>query len=123
MLLELRPVLQDVVSNLRDPQAFEPFLEGVTYRASATADGLAWHLEAPKGREAAARIVLAWDDLRRSRPGRLRPCANPECRLYLFDRSKPNTARWCSMATCGNRLKVRRHYQKSHDAAALDHDA
>jgi predicted RNA-binding Zn ribbon-like protein len=42
----------------------------------------------------------------------LRPCANIECQLFLIDRSKPNTARWCSMAVCGNRMKARRHYQR-----------
>jgi predicted RNA-binding Zn ribbon-like protein len=44
---------------------------------------------------------------------RLRPCANPECRLFLIDRSKPNTASWCSMAICGNRMKARRHYRRA----------
>jgi predicted RNA-binding Zn ribbon-like protein len=38
--------------------------------------------------------------------------------LFLIDRSKPNSARWCSMAICGNRLKARRHYQRSRQAAA-----
>ncbi|WP_425503278.1 CGNR zinc finger domain-containing protein [Psychromicrobium silvestre] len=42
-------------------------------------------------------------------PGRLRPCANLECNKFLIDHSRPNTARWCSMADCGNRLKARRH--------------
>ncbi|WP_232240778.1 CGNR zinc finger domain-containing protein [Kutzneria sp. 744] len=27
--------------------------------------------------------------------------------------SKPNSARWCSMAVCGNRMKARRHYQRT----------
>ena len=61
----------------------------------------------------AVRAVLAWDALRVSSPGRLRPCANTECRLFLIDRSKPNTARWCSMAICGNRMKARRHYRRA----------
>jgi predicted RNA-binding Zn ribbon-like protein len=57
--------------------------------------------------------VLTWDALRVSVPGRLRPCANPECRQFLIDHSKPNTARWCSMAVCGNRMKARRHYRRT----------
>ncbi|MGV0807475.1 CGNR zinc finger domain-containing protein [Mycolicibacterium setense] len=40
---------------------------------------------------------------------------NPDYRLFLIDRSKPNTARWCSMATCGNRMKARRHHQQRPD--------
>jgi predicted RNA-binding Zn ribbon-like protein len=55
--------------------------------------------------------------LTQCRPGRLRPCANDECRLFLIDRSKSNLARWCSMAVCGNRLKARRHYERARNAA------
>ena len=65
------------------------------------------------GADAATRAVIAWDTLQISSPGRLRPCANDECHLFLLDRSKPNTARWCSMAICGNRMKARRHYRRS----------
>jgi len=68
-----------------------------------------------------ALAVLAWDELRAESPGRLRACANPECRLFLIDHSKPNSARWCSMATCGNRMKARRHYRRSHDESADRH--
>ncbi len=56
--------------------------------------------------------MIAWDGLRLTSPGRLRPCANTECHLFLIDRSKPNSARWCSMAMCGNRMKARRHYRR-----------
>jgi predicted RNA-binding Zn ribbon-like protein len=37
--------------------------------------------------------------------GRLRVCANPECRGLFVDLSRPGTRRWCSMATCGNQAK------------------
>ena len=114
-LLGLRPLLQDVVRGTRSPRELGPFLEDVGYRAHAADDGVTWSLDAPRGRGAAARAVLAWDELRRTSHGRLRPCANDECQLFLIDRSKPNNARWCSMATCGNRMKARRHYQKSRD--------
>ncbi|MEC3993203.1 CGNR zinc finger domain-containing protein [Actinacidiphila sp. DG2A-62] len=51
------------------------------------------------------------------RPGRLRPCQNAEeCTLFLIDRSKSNSARWCSMAQCGNRMKARRHYERARGA-------
>jgi predicted RNA-binding Zn ribbon-like protein len=69
-------------------------------------------------RELAVRAVLAWDALARHSPGRLRPCANDECRLFLVDRSKANGARWCSMAVCGNRMKARRHYQRARNVTA-----
>ena len=111
-LRELRPVLQAVVRGEQSPQALAPFLEGVGYWPRATTEGLDWALHAPEGRVAAAKAVIAWDALRVSSPGRLRACANPECQLFLIDRSKPNSAKWCSMAVCGNRMKARRHYQR-----------
>ena len=117
-LLDLRPLLQDVARGTRSPQVLGPYLDQVSYRARAADNGVAWHLDAPDGRTSAARAVLAWDELRRSSPGRLRPCANSDCRLFLIDRSKPNNARWCSMATCGNRMKARRHYEKSRSREA-----
>ncbi|NJC55654.1 CGNR zinc finger domain-containing protein [Brevibacterium marinum] len=46
-------------------------------------------------------------------PGRLRACANTECNLFLIDHSRPGTAKWCSMFTCGNRMKVRAHAQRT----------
>jgi predicted RNA-binding Zn ribbon-like protein len=122
-LLDLRPLLQDVVRGTRNPQALAPFIAQVSYHAQAADDGVAWMLEAPSGRSAAARVVLAWDELRRSSPGRLRACANSECRLFLLDRSKPNNARWCSMAACGNRMKARRHYQKAREATVPENVA
>ena len=43
----------------------------------------------------------------------IRKCANPRCVVYFRDRSRARRRRWCSMAVCGNRMKVasytRRH--------------
>ncbi|MGW8526352.1 MULTISPECIES: CGNR zinc finger domain-containing protein [Nocardiopsidaceae] len=73
---------------------------------------LRWPLHGPPERRLAVELVLAWYEVRARRPGRLRPCGNDECRLFLLDRSRANTARWCSMKTCGNRLKARRHQER-----------
>jgi predicted RNA-binding Zn ribbon-like protein len=108
-----RAILQDVVRGERKPTQLQRFVADVTLEPVADADGLSWRLARRSGPAGAARAVLAWDALRRTSPGRLRPCANDECRLFLIDRSKPNTARWCSMAVCGNRMKARRHYQRA----------
>jgi predicted RNA-binding Zn ribbon-like protein len=110
---EVRDELQKVVRGQRKPRSLAPFLRQVSYLPSLADDGVNWRLAAPAGQAAAARAVLAWDTLHRTRPGRLRPCANPECALFLIDHSKPNKARWCSMAVCGNRMKARRHYERS----------
>lgn len=36
----------------------------------------------------------------------VRKCENPECTLWFYDRTKAHQRRWCSMAICGNRMKV-----------------
>src|SRR5262245_42704421 len=101
---EARDVLQNVARGT-DASALGTLLEGVSRHPSAGPDGIEWTLDVKSVRRQAVRAVLAWDDLHRTSPGRLRPCANLECRLFLIDRSKPNNARWCSMAVCGNRMK------------------
>ena len=36
----------------------------------------------------------------------VRKCENPACTLWFYDRTKAHRRRWCSMAICGNRMKV-----------------
>ena len=118
-LLDARSVLQAVVRGEQTPAALQRFLESVALRPTASRDGVDWRLAVDDGPRGAVRAVLAWDALRVSSPGRLRACANSECRLFLIDRSKPNTARWCSMAICGNRMKARRHYRRARAQATV----
>lgn len=110
-LVAARDVLQAVVRGERSPAEVQQLLDGVALQPVATDGGIDWQFTSV---DAAARAVIAWDTLRITSPGRLRPCANDECQLFLLDRSKPNTARWCSMAICGNRMKARRHYRRTH---------
>ncbi len=42
----------------------------------------------------------------------VRRCENPNCVLYFYDTSKNHSRRWCSMSTCGNRIKVAAHYKR-----------
>lgn len=115
-LLDARSVLQKVVRGETRPDALQRFLGATRLRPTADSEGLDWQLVVDGGPKGAVRAVLGWDAVRIWGPGRLRPCANPECRLFLIDRSKPNTARWCSMAICGNRMKARRHYRRARTA-------
>jgi predicted RNA-binding Zn ribbon-like protein len=116
-LIEARNILQAVVRGERSPADLAPLVAGVAYQPKATKAGLLWEPQVQDAAESAVRAVLAWDKLRVSSPGRLRPCANTDCQQFLIDRSKPNTARWCSMAICGNRMKARRHYNRARSAA------
>ena len=42
----------------------------------------------------------------------IRNCANPACVLYFCDTSRTRRRRWCSMAVCGNRMKVAAHARR-----------
>lgn len=43
---------------------------------------------------------------------RIRVCDGTGCTWLFLDRSRNRSRRWCSMESCGNRAKVRRHYQR-----------
>ncbi len=118
LVREVRKSLQAVVRGELRPDVLAPALRGAALVPGLAGGGITWALSAPPDRELAVRAVLAWDALTRQSPGRLRPCANEECRRFLIDRSKASTARWCSMAVCGNRMKARRHYQRVRKAQA-----
>jgi predicted RNA-binding Zn ribbon-like protein len=45
-------------------------------------------------------------------PASIRCCAGPGCGWLFQDTSPNKRRRWCSMESCGNRAKARRHYQK-----------
>jgi predicted RNA-binding Zn ribbon-like protein len=115
-VLGVRQALQSVVRGEQPPDVLAPALQGAA-RIPAIKDGeISWTLSVPPDRGLAVRAVLTWAELAKRSPGRLRPCANAECHLFLIDHSKANTARWCSMAVCGNRMKARRHYQRLRNA-------
>lgn len=52
--------------------------------------------------------LLTTDDLTR-----IRQCPAPDgCGWLFLDTSKNRSRRWCSMESCGNAAKARRHYQR-----------
>jgi predicted RNA-binding Zn ribbon-like protein len=111
-LRDLRDDLQRVVWMEADASVLRRYLADARQVPDIGPDGVAWSLDA----DWPARVVLAWGELERDMPGRLRPCANEECRLFLIDHSRAGTARWCSMSGCGNRMKARRHYNRTRQA-------
>jgi predicted RNA-binding Zn ribbon-like protein len=42
----------------------------------------------------------------------LRLCASESCAWLFLDTSRNGSRRWCSMRTCGNRAKARRHHAR-----------
>ncbi len=63
------------------------------------------HLLAPMAESAAQ--ALSGDDTTLTRK-----CENPACVLHFHDTTKNHTRRWCSMETCGNRMKAAAHYRR-----------
>lgn len=58
--------------------------------------------------------TLTADDL-----SRVRQCSDDEgngCGFFFVDLSRNRSRRWCSMESCGNRAKARRHYQRERAA-------
>lgn len=90
-------------------------------RASARAhvvsigDGFAWEWTGegefdrmlwPVARSAAE--LLTSDDLKR-----VRECPGDGCGWLFVDTSRNQSRKWCSMDSCGNRAKARRHYERT----------
>jgi predicted RNA-binding Zn ribbon-like protein len=48
----------------------------------------------------------------------LRLCASESCAWLFLDTSRNGSRRWCSMRTCGNRAKARRHHARVRAASA-----
>ena len=46
----------------------------------------------------------------------VRECASYDCGWLFVDATKNRSRRWCDMATCGNRAKGRRHYERRRSA-------
>lgn len=57
-------------------------------------------------------LVAATDLLTSGSIESVRQCADPSCGWLFLDRSNAGKRRWCTMADCGNRNKVRRHYKR-----------
>ena len=78
-------------------------------------EGFAWDVEMKASTALGLLAPVLWsagDLLAGPRLDRVRRCANPECGWLFLDDSRAGKRRWCSMQSCGNRAKARRHYHK-----------
>ena len=81
-------------------------------------EGLEWEVDMKSGTALALLAPVIWsagDLLASPKLGKVRRCANPECLFLFLDDSRAGKRRWCTMSTCGNRAKARRHYHKSRE--------
>ena len=58
----------------------------------------------------------AADLLTAATPTPVRECDGAQCTWLFLDFSRGRSRRWCSMASCGNRAKARRHYHRGKGA-------
>jgi predicted RNA-binding Zn ribbon-like protein len=82
-------------------------------RRNAEAVTLAFEPDPARARD--VRFVLARaaaSFLAMADPTRIRRCGGAKCVLFFYDATKSGTRRWCSMASCGNRMKAALHYQR-----------
>lgn len=89
----------------------------VTFRFDARGAGVSMRPSAPVGttEQLIAQLLLGVADARTADIwARLKACAN--CRWVVYDTSKNQSARWCSMSACGGRSKVRRHRARRREA-------
>lgn len=83
-------------------------------RVASDGDRFRWVWTKSDALDAMLRPVLraAADLLTSESLSRLRECSGRDCSKLFLDTSRNGSRRWCSMETCGNRSKVRRHYRR-----------
>ncbi|HSM34779.1 MAG TPA: ABATE domain-containing protein [Longimicrobiales bacterium] len=74
---------------------------GVRFEGGTDLERLIWALASSAG-----------DLLLDADPARIKTCAGAECGYLYVDASRNRSRRWCDMAECGNRAKVRRFREK-----------
>jgi predicted RNA-binding Zn ribbon-like protein len=85
-------------------------------RLAPAEDGFVW--EWAGGRAAGLEAPLwevvrsAADLLTSADVRKVRECGGADCRWLFLDTSKNRSRQWCSMQSCGNREKARRHYER-----------
>jgi predicted RNA-binding Zn ribbon-like protein len=86
-------------------------------RLGAADDGT-WRLTWPASEPRAVRFAVAVDAIALlddpARLARVHRCPGPACGWLFLDTS--GRRRWCSMATCGSRVKMRRLYARRREA-------
>lgn len=91
-------------------------------RIEASDGGFAWGWEAGEGAfdRMLWPIARAMGDLLTSKAvERVGECADEGgCCWLFYDTSRNHSRRWCSMESCGNRAKARRHYERSKEGQA-----
>ena len=84
-------------------------------------EGYEWDVDMKSGTALGLLAQVLWsagDLLAGPKLEKVRRCANPECLFLFLDDSRAGKRRWCSMSSCGNRAKAKRHYHKGKEDEA-----
>jgi predicted RNA-binding Zn ribbon-like protein len=103
-----------------DLAAFNRALAASPQRKSIerTKNGFGWSVETASPTVATLLAPVLWSAgalLTGPQLAQIRECANDECLWLFVDDSRNGSRRWCSMQSCGNRAKARRHYLRHAD--------
>jgi len=93
-------------------QAMDQVLAGVAVRVTLNDAGL--RLTTPSGTAMNGALGQLLEAVRECTQSgawpRLKVCARDSCRWAFYDASRNQVRRWCSMAGCGNHIKMKRAY-------------
>ncbi len=122
---ELREALYRILTAVADEQKpratdlarLNAVLGRAMSRARVAPSGDGYALEWPGDEETLDSLLYpvarsAAELLTSERLTRIRECEDETCGWLFVDTSKNRSRRWCSMESCGNRAKARRHYRQ-----------
>jgi|JI10StandDraft_1071094.scaffolds.fasta_scaffold46919_4 predicted RNA-binding Zn ribbon-like protein len=114
---ELRAIFEALADGKPPPQAALDWLSGINLPPRLVWDKVAGRARpiAAGGRLDQLRQALvadAVDLLTGTAQARIKRCPAHDCRWFFFDTSRNGTRRWCAMADCGVKDKVRRFRRK-----------
>ncbi len=116
-LRRAREAILKLLQQVKDPnnvKRINQILQRGRLKLSMAGEGPTMVLQAEPGDwTLAVRAVYDATQLLAQRAERIRCCAHPNCTLWFLDTSRNGMRRWCSMASCGNRAKAKRHYQRT----------
>jgi predicted RNA-binding Zn ribbon-like protein len=123
----LHVVLLDVAAgaapNAEQLRLLEAEVARIPLRLTLSPDGgLDWQWDDPEAPIVLDRVLwpVVWHavDLLRAPDGvrHVKSCAADTCGWLFLDESRRGNRKWCDMADCGNRAKVRRYYRRHRKA-------
>jgi predicted RNA-binding Zn ribbon-like protein len=102
----------------REITALEPWLQRAVSHSELVREAARYRWAPATAGDRMQRVLLtvacsAGDLLTSADFDRIGQCAGPDCRWLWVDRTRNQSRRWCDMAVCGNRVKARRHYERT----------